>query len=65
MHLVHEKCRRESYSELGKHNFVSVQVLFAATMVLALIMIILKGFDGPWYYYMYVFNILLHRFANL
>jgi hypothetical protein len=39
---------------------VTVQVLFAATMVLALIMIILKGFDGPWYYYMYVFDILFY-----
>ena len=29
------------------------KVLFIATIVLAVIMVALKGFDGPWYLYMF------------
>ena len=29
------------------------KLLFAATLALAVIMVVLKGFDGPWYIYMF------------
>ncbi len=34
------------------------KVLFVATIALSLILIVLKGFDGPWYFYMFRFVLL-------
>jgi len=34
------------------------KLLFAATLALAVIMVVLKGFDGPWYIYMFRFMLL-------
>ena len=34
------------------------KVLFAATMVLSVIMMCLKGFNGPWYFYLFRFVLL-------
>ena len=33
-------------------------MLFAATMVLSVIMMCLKGFNGPWYFYLFRFVLL-------
>jgi phospholipid-translocating ATPase len=34
------------------------KLLFVATLALAIIMVVLKGFDGPWYIYMFRFMLL-------
>ena len=33
-------------------------MLFVATVVLSLVMVCLKGFDGPWYIYLFRFVLL-------
>ena len=39
-------------------QFLLSKVLFAATMVLSVIMMCLKGFNGPWYFYLFRFVLL-------
>ena len=47
---------RISYTVYYTHHYS--KVLFAATMVLSVIMMCLKGFNGPWYFYLFRFVLL-------
>jgi len=50
--------KRDDTGNLRLTRIFSLQLLFVATVGLSLIMMCLKGFDGPWYFYLFRFILL-------